>query len=216
MSVPTPELEQLRAQPLVNKVVTFHWKFHKHAAAMKALASDLRALATGFWNVGTGTKLNGLNTRSQVSLFHFGFARCLNISTLIGLQSFTSHELASTHGFSSEINMNLEVSYIKHGRTAHWTTIRVLYLAVSPDGETIVTAAFPRKERSERVDSIDQVKDAITLGAPGLVRNFSATCVGIENTDDDSELADASYCLIYDSRGRLALGAIQRHGLHCI
>lgn len=54
------------------------WKFHEHTAAVKALAWDPHVqgvLATGggtqdkhirFWNVGSGTMLNQLDTGSQV------------------------------------------------------------------------------------------------------------------------------------------------------
>lgn len=54
------------------------WKFHEHTAAVKALAWDPHVsgvLATGggtqdkhirFWNTGTGTMLNELDTGSQV------------------------------------------------------------------------------------------------------------------------------------------------------
>ena len=55
------------------------WRFHEHTAAVKALAWDPHisgVLATGggtqdkhirFWNVGTGTMLNELDTGSQVN-----------------------------------------------------------------------------------------------------------------------------------------------------
>ncbi|KAJ8516930.1 hypothetical protein ONZ45_g5809 [Pleurotus djamor] len=118
------------------------WKFHEHTAAVKALAWDPHingVLATGggtqdkhirFWNVGNGTMLNELDTGSQVC----------NL-----IWSLTSHELVSTHGFSSTTaqnqiciwkypNLNMVASLTGH-------TNRVLYLAMSPDGETIVTGA---------------------------------------------------------------------------
>lgn len=62
------------------------WKFHEHTAAVKALAWDPHVpgvLATGggtqdkhirFWNVGSGTMLNQLDTGSQVS--ECSFIRC--------------------------------------------------------------------------------------------------------------------------------------------
>ncbi|GAV99284.1 WD40 repeat-like protein [Lentinula edodes] len=109
------------------------WKFHEHTAAVKALAWDPHVsgvLATGggtqdkhirFWNTGTGTMLNELDTGSQVC----------NL-----IWSLTSHELVSTHGFSSTTAQN--------------------QISMSPDGETIVTGAgdetlrfwnaFPKKE----------------------------------------------------------------------
>lgn len=78
--------------------------------------------------------------------------------------SLTSHELVSTHGFSSTTAQN-QICIWKYpsldmvaSLTGH--TSRVLYLAMSPDGETIVTGAgdetlrfwnaFPKREDRER------------------------------------------------------------------
>jgi cell division cycle 20-like protein 1 (cofactor of APC complex) len=78
--------------------------------------------------------------------------------------SLTSHELVSTHGFSSTTAQN-QICIWKYptlnmvaSLTGH--TNRVLYLAMSPDGETIVTGAgdetlrfwnaFPKREVGER------------------------------------------------------------------
>ncbi|KAG5342425.1 hypothetical protein C0989_002260 [Termitomyces sp. Mn162] len=118
------------------------WKFHEHTAAVKALAWDPHVsgvLATGggtqdkhirFWNTINGTMLNELDTGSQVC----------NL-----IWSLTSHELVSTHGFSSTTAQN-QICIWKYpaltmvaSLTGH--TNRVLYLAMSPDGETIVTGA---------------------------------------------------------------------------
>ncbi|KAI0919169.1 hypothetical protein AcV5_002154 [Taiwanofungus camphoratus] len=136
------------------------WKFHEHTAAVKALAWDPHVsgiLATGggtadkhirFWNTFTGSMLNELDTGSQVC----------NLTW-----SLTSHELVSTHGFSSTTAQN-QICIWKYpsldmvaSLTGH--THRVLYLAMSPDGETIVTGAgdetlrfwnaFPKKENHE-------------------------------------------------------------------
>ncbi|KAF7304771.1 WD-REPEATS-REGION domain-containing protein [Mycena kentingensis (nom. inval.)] len=137
------------------------WKFHEHTAAVKALAWDPHitgVLATGggtqdkhirFWNTISGTMLNELDTGSQVC----------NL-----IWSLTSHELVSTHGFSSTTAQN-QICIWKYptlnmvaSLTGH--TNRVLYLAMSPDGETIVTgagdetlrfwSAFPKREVGER------------------------------------------------------------------
>ncbi|KAG5650265.1 hypothetical protein H0H81_012791 [Sphagnurus paluster] len=137
------------------------WKFHEHTAAVKALAWDPHVsgvLATGggtqdkhirFWNTSNGTMLNELDTGSQVC----------NL-----IWSLTSHELVSTHGFSSTTAQN-QICIWKYPKlemvaslTGH--TNRVLYLAMSPDGETIVTGAgdetlrfwnaFPKRESNER------------------------------------------------------------------
>ncbi|KAF7295227.1 WD-REPEATS-REGION domain-containing protein [Mycena indigotica] len=133
------------------------WKFHEHTAAVKALAWDPHisgVLATGggtqdkhirFWNTISGAMLNELDTGSQVC----------NL-----IWSLTSHELVSTHGFSSTTAQN-QICIWKYptlnmvaSLTGH--TNRVLYLAMSPDGETIVTGAgdetlrfwnaFPKRE----------------------------------------------------------------------
>lgn len=137
------------------------WKFHEHTAAVKALAWDPHVsgvLATGggtqdkhirFWNVINGTMTAELDTGSQVC----------NL-----IWSMTSHELVSTHGFSSTTAQN-QICIWKYpslsmvaSLTGH--TNRVLYLAMSPDGETIVTGAgdetlrfwnaFPKKEKNIR------------------------------------------------------------------
>ncbi|CCM01013.1 uncharacterized protein FIBRA_03061 [Fibroporia radiculosa] len=136
------------------------WKFHEHTAAVKALAWDPHVagiLATGggtadkhirFWNTFNGSMLNELDTGSQVC----------NLTW-----SLTSHELVSSHGFSSTTAQN-QICIWKYpsldmvaSLTGH--THRVLYLAMSPEGETIVTGAgdetlrfwnaFPKKENHE-------------------------------------------------------------------
>ena len=155
------------------------WKFHEHTAAVKALAWDPHVsgvLATGggtqdkhirFWNVLNGSMLHELDTGSQVCSFVRIILCCFltefrQVCNLIW--SLTSHELVSTHGFSSTTAQN-QICIWKYptlnmvaSLTGH--TNRVLYLAMSPDGETIVTGAgdetlrfwnaFPKKEKNER------------------------------------------------------------------
>ena len=93
----------------------------------------------------------------------------LNLTTLMRIKvcnltwSLTSHEIVSTHGFSSTAAQN-QICIWKYpsldmvvSLTGH--TSRVLYLAMSPDGETIVTGAgdetlrfwnaFPKREGGE-------------------------------------------------------------------
>ncbi|KZT22457.1 WD40 repeat-like protein [Neolentinus lepideus HHB14362 ss-1] len=137
------------------------WKFHDHTAAVKALAwnpHEASTLATGggtqdkhirFWNTSNGTKTFELDTGSQVC----------NL-----LWSLNSHELVSTHGFSSSVAQN-QICLWKYPKmetiaSLSGHTHRVLYLAMSPDGETIVTGAgdetlrfwnaFPKKENSDK------------------------------------------------------------------
>ncbi|KAI6098713.1 WD40-repeat-containing domain protein [Pisolithus sp. B1] len=140
------------------------WKFHDHTAAVKALAWDPHVsgvLASGggtqdkhirFWNTYNGSILNQLDTGSQVC----------NL-----IWSLTSHELVSTHGFSSTTAEN-QICIWRYPSLSMVATLtghthRVLYLTMSPEGETIVTGAgdetlrfwnaFPRKENGERKES---------------------------------------------------------------
>lgn len=114
------------------------YKFTDHKAAVKALAwspHQRGLLATGggtadrrirFWNTLTGTCLNEIDTGSQVC----------NLAW-----SKTSNELVSTHGYSK--NQVIIWKYPTMQQVAALTghTYRVLYLAMSPDGKTIVTGA---------------------------------------------------------------------------
>jgi cell division cycle 20-like protein 1 (cofactor of APC complex) len=156
------------------------WKFHEHTAAVKALAWDPHVsgvLATGggtqdkhirFWNVINGSMLNELDTGSQVRfvmlILELPCLLVVRLKVCNLIWSLTSHELVSTHGFSSTTAQN-QICIWKYptlnmvaSLTGH--TNRVLYLAMSPDGETIVTGAgdetlrfwnaFPKKENNER------------------------------------------------------------------
>ncbi|KAI0301715.1 WD40-repeat-containing domain protein [Multifurca ochricompacta] len=124
------------------------WKFHEHTAAVKALAWDPHVagvLATGggtqdkhirFWNVQFGNMLSELDTGSQVC----------NLTW-----SLTSHEINQICIWKYP-SLDMVASLTGH-------TSRVLYLAMNPDGETIVTGAgdetlrfwnaFPKREASE-------------------------------------------------------------------
>eukprot|EP00043_Microstomoeca_roanoka_P015416 m.154476 g.154476 ORF g.154476 m.154476 type:complete len:485 (-) comp16257_c0_seq8:2991-4445(-) len=113
-------------------------KFREHRAAVKAVAWSPHQhglLASGggtadqtirFWNTLTGQPLQVVQTDSQVC----------NIAW-----SKTSNELVSTHGYSqNEIVIWKYPSMTQLGVLVGHTQ-RVLYLAVSPDGQTIVTGA---------------------------------------------------------------------------
>ena len=95
--------------------------------------------------------------------------RAVQVCNLIW--SLTSHEIVSTHGFSSTTAQN-QICIWKYpsldmvaSLTGH--THRVLYLAMSPEGETIVTGAgdetlrfwnaFPKKDdhASKRESRLD-------------------------------------------------------------
>nr|XP_024389964.1 protein FIZZY-RELATED 3-like [Physcomitrium patens]PNR44292.1 hypothetical protein PHYPA_016676 [Physcomitrium patens] len=113
-------------------------KFSEHGAAVKAMAWSPHQhglLASGggtadrcirFWNTATSTALNCYDTGSQVC----------NL-----VWSKNVNELVSTHGYSQ--NQIIVWRYPTMSKLATLTghTMRVLYLAISPDGQTIVTGA---------------------------------------------------------------------------
>ncbi|CAN8246420.1 unnamed protein product [Cochlearia groenlandica] len=113
-------------------------KYCEHAAAVKAIAWSPHlhgVLASGggtadrcirFWNTTTNTHLSCIDTNSQVC----------NL-----VWSKNVNELVSTHGYSQ--NQIIVWKYPTMSKLATLTghSLRVLYLAVSPDGQTIVTGA---------------------------------------------------------------------------
>lgn len=113
-------------------------RFSDHTAAVKAIAWSPHQhglLASGggtadrcirFWNTSTGSHLNSMDTGSQVC----------NL-----IWSKNVNELVSTHGYSQ--NQIIVWRYPTMSKLATLTghTLRVLYLAISPDGQTIVTGA---------------------------------------------------------------------------
>ncbi|CAN8308314.1 unnamed protein product [Cochlearia groenlandica] len=113
-------------------------RYCEHKAAVKAIAWSPHLhglLASGggtadrcirFWNTTTNSHLNCIDTNSQVC----------NL-----VWSKNVNELVSTHGYSQ--NQIIVWKYPTMSKLATLTghTFRVLYLAVSPDGQTIVTGA---------------------------------------------------------------------------
>jgi cell division cycle 20-like protein 1 (cofactor of APC complex) len=113
-------------------------KFAEHTAAVKAIAWSPHQhglLASGggtadrcirFWNTLSGASLNCIDTGSQVCNLAF---------------SKNCNEIVSTHGYS--LNQIVVWKYPSMSKVATLTghTYRVLYLAMSPDGSTIVTGA---------------------------------------------------------------------------
>ncbi|ODV79654.1 WD40 repeat-like protein [Suhomyces tanzawaensis NRRL Y-17324] len=113
-------------------------QFTDHVAAVKAIAwspHQRGILASGggtadktikTWNTLTGNLVHDVNTGSQVC----------NL-----IWSKNSNELVSTHGYSR--NQIIVWKYPSMQQIAQLTghTYRVLYLSISPDGETIVTGA---------------------------------------------------------------------------
>lgn len=115
------------------------WKFSKsHQAAVKAVAwspHETGLLASGggtadrcikFWNTLTGTNLNSIDTGSQVC--NLTWSKSVN-------------EVVSTHGYS--LNHMIVWKYPSMSKiiTLNGHTSRVLYLAMSPDGQTVVSGA---------------------------------------------------------------------------
>ncbi|KAI9829235.1 MAG: hypothetical protein M1819_006415 [Sarea resinae] len=114
------------------------WKFSEHTAAVKAIAWSPHQhglLASGggtadrrikFWNTMTGQMTQEIDTGSQVC----------NLAW-----SKNSNEIVSTHGYSQ--NQIVVWKYPSMTQVVSLTghTFRVLYLAMSPDGQVIVTGA---------------------------------------------------------------------------
>lgn len=113
-------------------------RYSDHTAAVKAIAWSPHQhglLASGggtadrcirFWNTTTDTALSCVDTGSQVC----------NL-----VWSKNVNEIVSTHGYSQ--NQIIVWRYPNMSKLATLTghTLRVLYLAISPDGQTVVTGA---------------------------------------------------------------------------
>jgi len=127
---------------------TPRFTLENHQAAVKALAwspFQRNLLASGggtadrqimYWNSSTGTLLNSVDTKSQVCSI---------------LWSKRDKELVSSHGFSH--NQLILWKYPSMCKLAELTghSSRVLHLAQSPDGTTIVSAAADETLRFWRV-----------------------------------------------------------------
>lgn len=113
-------------------------RFSEHKAAIKALAWSPHVsgvLASGggsndktikLWNVKTGNRIASVDTGSQVCAMQF---------------SKSVNELVSTHGYSRNQIEIWKVPEMQNLATLNGHSSRVLYLDISPNGETIVTAA---------------------------------------------------------------------------
>ncbi|CAI2365657.1 unnamed protein product [Moneuplotes crassus] len=113
-------------------------KFSDHSAAVKAIGWSPHQhglLATGggtadrcikFWNTLTLENIDSIDTESQVC--NLTFSKNVN-------------EIVSTHGYS--LNQIIVWKYPSMSKVTTLTghTFRVLYLSLSPDGQTIVTGA---------------------------------------------------------------------------
>nr|XP_033513027.1 protein FIZZY-RELATED 3 isoform X1 [Nicotiana tomentosiformis] len=113
-------------------------KLTEHTAAVKAIAwspHQCGLLASGggtadrcirFWNTTNGNQLNHVDTGSQVC--NLAWSRNVN-------------EIVSTHGYSQNQIMVWKYPSMSKVATLTGHSLRVLYLAMSPDGQTIVTGA---------------------------------------------------------------------------
>ena len=135
-------------------------KFSSHQAAVKALAWSPHQhglLASGggtadrwikFWNTLSLREVNSIDTWSQV--WNLLFSKNVN-------------QLVSTHGYSQNQITVWKYPSMSKVVTLTGHTQRVLYLAMSPDGETIVTGAgdetlrfwkvFPKKKQNQKKSS---------------------------------------------------------------
>lgn len=147
-------------------------KYTEHTAAVKAIAWSPHLhglLASGggtadrcirFWNTTTNTHLSFMDTGSQVC----------NL-----VWSKNVNELVSTHGYSQ--NQIIVWRYPTMAKLATLTghTYRVLYLAISPDGQTIVTGAGDETLRFWNVfpSPKSQSSDSLSsIGGTSFVRSY--------------------------------------------
>lgn len=114
------------------------YKFTEHQAAVKAISwspHQRGILASGggtvdrrikIWNTMTGSKVHDIDTGSQVC----------NLAW-----SKNSNELVSTHGYSRNQIVVWKYNTMEQVASLTGHTYRVLYLSMSPGGQTIVTGA---------------------------------------------------------------------------
>lgn len=101
-----------------------------------------------FWNIHTLEEIGSVDTKSQICNLKF---------------SKNSQELVTTHGYSQNNVMVWRYPNLSQIGVLRGHTSRVLYLAVSPDCENIVTGAgdetlrfwkiFPKQEDTEQISS---------------------------------------------------------------
>lgn len=129
--------------------------FNQHQAAVKALdwcPFQRNVLASGggtadrhirFWNVGSGNCLNSIDTHSQVC-------------SIVWSKEYK--ELVSSHGYAqNQLTVWKYPSMVKVTElTGH--TCRVLHMAMSPDGQTVCSAAADETLRLWKCFATDPVK----------------------------------------------------------
>ncbi|KAM3140343.1 hypothetical protein pb186bvf_007503 [Paramecium bursaria] len=114
------------------------YTFKQHTAAVKALAwspHHINQLCTGggtsdksmkFWNTSTGELMNSVDTGSQICTMKW---------------SANSNEIVTGHGFSLNQIAIWKMPNCERLSTLSGHSYRVLYMALSPDGENIVTGS---------------------------------------------------------------------------
>ncbi|THU66101.1 hypothetical protein C4D60_Mb05t10630 [Musa balbisiana] len=100
------------------------WSPHQHSLVASGGGTADRCIR--FWNTCNGNMLNCVDTGSQVC--NLAWSKNVN-------------ELVSTHGYSQNQIMVWKYPSLSKVATLTGHTLRVLYLAMSPDGQTIVTGA---------------------------------------------------------------------------
>lgn len=145
-------------------------RFEDHSAAVKAVAWSPHQhglLASGggtadrhirFWNASTSVPLHKIDTGSQVC----------NL-----MWSKNVNEIVSTHGYS--LNQVIVWKYPSMQKIATLTghSLRVLYLAMSPDGQNIVTGAGDETLRFWNVFPGPRSKAGYRLGPSALLPSGS-------------------------------------------
>ncbi|XP_062209682.1 protein FIZZY-RELATED 2-like [Phragmites australis] len=147
-------------------------KYTEHTAAVKAIAWSPHLhglLASGggtadrcirFWNTTTNTHLSCMDTGSQVC----------NL-----VWSKNVNELVSTHGYSQNQIIVWRYPTMSKLVTLTGHAYRVLYLAISPDGQTIVTGAGDETLRFWNVfpSPKSQSSDSLScVGGTSFVRSY--------------------------------------------
>jgi cell division cycle 20-like protein 1, cofactor of APC complex len=100
--------------------------WNPHQSGVLASGGGTADRCIKFWNAKVGVETHSVDTGSQVCNLMF---------------SKSSNELVSTHGYSDNAIVVWKCPSLKKIATLTGHSLRVLYLAMSPDGETVVTGA---------------------------------------------------------------------------